>query len=192
MVSPAESGRGLDPKTAPKPLIRDAAERDMAAVAEIYRGYVLDGLASFETDPPSAGEMDRRRSGIQHSGLPYYVAEVDGTVAGYAYAGRYRARIAYRYTVEDSIYVSPDRSGRGVGLALLSALIERCTALGYRQMLAVIGDSGNAASIRLHEKAGFRKVGLLPSVGFKLGRWVDAVLMQRPLGAGDSGLPDVE
>ena len=164
----------------------------MAAVAEIYRGYVLDGLASFETDPPSAGEMDLRRRGIQQSGLPYYVAEVDGTVAGYAYAARYRTRTAYRHTVEDSIYVLPDRSGRGVGLALLSALIERCTALGYRQMLAVIGDSGNAASIRLHEKAGFRKVGLLPSVGFKLGRWVDSVLMQRPLGAGDSGLPDVD
>lgn len=192
MVSPAESGRDLDPKTAPRPLIRDAAERDMAAVAEIYRGYVLDGLASFETEPPSVGEMDRRRQGIQQSGLPYYVAEVDGTVAGYAYAGRYRARVAYRYTVEDSIYVSPDRSGRGVGLALLSALIERCTALGYRQMLAVIGDSGNAASIRLHERAGFRNVGLLPSVGFKLGRWVDAVLMQRPLGAGDSCLPDAD
>lgn len=162
----------------------------MAAVADIYRGYVLDGLASFETDPPSAGEMDLRRQGIQESGLPYYVAEFDGTVVGYAYAGRYRARAAYRYTVEDSIYVSPDQGGRGIGLALLSALIERCTALGYRQMLAVIGDSANYPSIRVHEKAGFRKAGLLTSVGFKLDRWVDGVLMQRPLGAGDSGLPD--
>ncbi len=161
----------------------------MAAVAEIYRGYVLDGLASFETDPPSAAEMDLRRQGIQHSGLPYYVAELDGTIAGYAYAGRYRARVAYRYAVEDSIYVSPDLSGRGIGLALLSAVVERCTALGYRQMLAVIGDSANDASIRLHERAGFRKVGLLPSIGFKHDRWVDSVLMQRPLGAGDSSLP---
>ena len=175
----------------PKPLIRDAAARDMPAVAGIYRGYVLDGLASFETDPPSAGEMDLRRQGIQQAGLPYYVAELDGIVAGYAYAGRYRARAAYRYTVEDSIYVSPDWSGRGIGLALLSALVERCAALGYRQMLAVIGDSVNDASIRLHERAGFRQVGLLPSVGFKLDRWVDSVLMQRPLGIGDSGLPDV-
>ena len=162
----------------------------MPAVAGIYRGYVLDGLASFETDPPSAGEMDLRRQGIQQGGLPYYVAELDGVVAGYAYAGRYRARAAYRYTVEDSIYVSPDWGGRGIGFALLSALIERCTTLGYRQMLAVIGDSANDASVRLHEKAGFRKVGLLPSVGFKLGRWIDAVLMQRSLGAGNSGLPD--
>ena len=180
----------MDPKTASKPLIRDAAARDMAAVAGIYRGYVLDGLATFETDPPSAGEMDLRRRAIQQGGLPYYVADLDGMVAGYAYAGRYRTRAAYRYTVEDSIYVSPDRGGRGIGLALLSALIERCAALGYRQMLAVIGDSANDASIRLHERAGFRQVGLLPSVGFKLDRWVDSVLMQRPLGAGDAGLPD--
>lgn len=180
----------MDPKTAPKPLIRDAAARDMAAVAEIYRGHVLGGLASFETEPPSAGEMDLRRQGIQQSGLPYHVAELDGAIAGYAYAARYRTRAAYRYTVEDSIYVSPDWSGRGIGRALLSALIERCAALGYRQMLAVIGDSANDASIRLHERAGFRKAGLLSSVGFKHGRWVDAVLMQRSLGAGDSDLPD--
>ena len=110
--------------------------------------------------------------------------------AGYAYAARYRTRIAYRYTVEDSIYVSPDCGRRGIGLVLLNAIIERSTAIGYRQMLAVIGDSANHASIRLHEKAGFRRVGTLSSVGFKLGRWVDAVLMQRPLGAGDSALPD--
>ena len=174
---------------APNLLIRDAAAGDMAAIAEIYRGYVLHGLGSFEIDPPSAGEMDARRRAIQEAGLPFYLAELDGAVAGYAYAGRYRPRIAYRHTVEDSIYVSPDYSRRGIGFALLTAVVDRCTALGYRQMLAVIGDSGNHASIRLHEKAGFRRAGLLPSVGFKLGRWVDTVLMQRALGPGDSGLP---
>ncbi|MCY4065675.1 MAG: GNAT family N-acetyltransferase, partial [Rhodospirillaceae bacterium] len=110
-------------------------------------------------------------------------------VAGYAYAALYRTRVGYRYTVEDSIYVSPGYGRRGIGLALLDAVVARCTALGYRQMLAVIGDSANLASIRLHEKAGFRRAGTLPSVGFKLGRWVDAVLMQRPLGPGDTRLP---
>lgn len=170
--------------------IRDAAAADMAAIAGIYRVHVLHGLASFEVEPPSAAEMDARRRAIQEDGLPYYVAELGGTVAGYAYAARYRTRIAYRHTVEDSIYVSPDCGRRGVGLALLNATIDRCTALGYRQMLAVIGDSANRASIRLHEKAGFREVGTLQSVGFKLGRWVDSVLMQRPLGAGDTALPE--
>ena len=174
---------------APNLLIRDAAAGDMAAIAEIYRGFVLHGLGSFEIDPPSAGEMDARRRAIQEAGLPYFLAELDGAVAGYAYVGRYRPRIAYRHTVEDSIYVSPDYGQRGIGFALLTAVVDRCTALGYRQMLAVIGDSGNHASIRLHEKAGFRRAGLLPSVGFKLGRWVDTVLMQRALGPGDSGLP---
>ena len=161
----------------------------MPAIAGIYRGYVLHGLASFEVEPPSAAELDARRLAIQEAGLPYFVAEFDGTLAGYAYAARYRTRVAYRYTVEDSIYVSPDCGRRGVGLALLNATVDRCTALGYRQMLAVIGDSANQASIRLHERAGFRRVGALPSVGFKLGRWVDAVLMQRPLGAGDTAAP---
>ncbi len=161
----------------------------MPAIAGIYRGYVLHGLASFEVEPPAAAELDARRLAIQEAGLPYFVAELDGTLAGYAYAARYRTRVAYRYTVEDSIYVSPDCGRRGVGLALLNATVDRCTALGYRQMLAVIGDSANQASIRLHERAGFRRVGALPSVGFKLGRWVDAVLMQRPLGAGDTAAP---
>ena len=170
--------------------IRDAAAADMAAIAGIYRIYVLHGLASFEVEPPPTAEMDARRLAIQDAGLPYLVAELDGAVAGYAYAARYRTRFAYRYTVEDSIYVSPDCGRRGVGFALLNAIIERSTALGYRQMLAVIGDSANHASIRLHEKAGFRRVGTLESVGFKLGRWVDAVLMQRPLGSGDAALPD--
>lgn len=169
--------------------IRDAAAADMAAIAAIYRGHVLHGLASFEVEPPPEAEMDARRRAIQDAGLPYLVAELDGTVAGYAYAALYRTRTAYRYTVEDSIYVSPDCGRRGVGFALLNAIIDRCTALGYRQMLAVIGDSANDASIRLHEKAGFRRVGALPSVGFKLGRWVDSVLMQRPLGSGDAALP---
>ena len=164
--------------------IRDAAAADMAAIAGIYRGHVRHGLASFEVEPPSAAEMDARRLAVLESGLPYFVAELDGTLAGYAYAARYRTRIAYRHTVEDSIYVSPDCGRRGVGFALLNATVDRCTELGYRQMLAVIGDSANHASIRLHEKAGFRRVGTLPSVGFKLGRWVDAVRMRGPRGAG--------
>ena len=170
--------------------IRDATAADMAAIADIYRGYVLHGLGSFEVDPPSAAEMDARRRAIQEAGLPYYVAGSGGAVAGYAYAALYRTRPGYRHTVEDSIYVAPAWGRRGIGLALLDAVVERCTALGYRQMLAVIGDSANRGSIRLHEKAGFHRVGLLPSVGFKLGQWVDTVLMQRALGSGDSDMPD--
>ena len=179
----------MDTVSADNPSIRSATGADMKAIAEIYRGHVLHGLATFEVDPPPAAEMDARRRAIQDAGLPYFVAELGGTVAGYAYAARYRQRIAYRHTVEDSIYMSPDFQGRGIGSALLKLRIDRCAALDYRQMLAVIGDSANRASIRLHENAGFRRVGLLPSVGFKLGRWVDTVLMQRPLGSGDSGLP---
>ncbi|MDE0704338.1 MAG: GNAT family N-acetyltransferase [Rhodospirillaceae bacterium] len=179
----------MNAPTVPGLTIRDAAAADMAAIAGIYRGHVLHGLASFEVEPPSPGEMDARRRAVREAGLPYYVAELDGAVAGYAYAALYRTRVGYRYTVEDSIYVSPGYGRRGIGLALLDAVVARCTALGYRQMLAVIGDSANLASIRLHEKAGFRRAGTLPSVGFKLGRWVDAVLMQRPLGPGDTRLP---
>lgn len=171
------------------PSIRDAVAADMDAVAGIYQHYVLHGLASFELEPPTAADLNERRQAIQSADLPYYVAEIDGTLAGYAYAGRYRPRIAYRHTVEDSIYISPDHGRLGIGLALLEALIDRCTALGYRQMIAVIGDSDNRPSIRLHEKAGFIEVGLLPSVGHKLNQWVDSVLMQRPLGEGDATPP---
>jgi len=176
--------------SAQTPVLREANAGDMAAITAIYREYVLNGLASFETEPPDAAAMDDRRRAVQDLGLPYLVADMDGAIAGYAYAGRYRPHIAYRHTVENSIYVSPDWGRRGIGMALMTAIIQRCTALGYRQMVAVIGDSANHGSIRLHEKAGFHQVGFLPSVGRKLDQWVDSILMQRPLGDGDASPPD--
>jgi phosphinothricin acetyltransferase len=170
--------------------IRDATEDDLAAVQTIYAHHVNHGLASFEEVPPDVAEISRRRDVARANGLPYLVAELDGIVQGFAYASPFRARSAYRYTVEDSVYVGPDALGAGVGSALLSALIEQCTERGFRQMVAVIGDSANQASIGLHAKHGFVRVGLFPSVGFKFGRWVDTVRMQRPLGDGDKTLPE--
>ena len=169
--------------------LRPAVPADLAAVAAIYRHHVLHGVASFEIEPPDAAEIARRFAAIVAEGLPYLVAETDGTVIGYAYAARYRERPAYRFTVEDSIYVAPGAGGRGIGRALLAALIDRCGALGYRRMIAVIGDSANVASIGLHARLGFRVAGVLPSVGFKHGRWVDSVLMERALGKGDLAPP---
>jgi phosphinothricin acetyltransferase len=172
-------------------LIRSAAESDVAAIARIYGHHVLHGTATFELEPPTAEEMARRLGGILTLGFPYLVAERDGVVVGYAYANSYRPRPGYRFTVEDSIYVDPAHAGTGCGRALLTALIERCEQGPWRQMVAVIGDSSNTASIRLHERFGFRHVGRLEAVCFKFGRWVDSMLMQRPLGAGASGaLPE--
>lgn len=170
-------------------LVRDAREKDMAAVQPIYAHHVLQGLASFEEVPPSLEELVSRRHGVLSQGLPYLVAETEGRVVGYSYATAYRPRPAYRYTVEDSVYVAPDMGGRGIGRLLLEELIARCEAGPWRQMLAVIGNSGNAGSIALHRRLGFSEVGVLTSVGFKLGRWVDTVLMQRPLGIGNGALP---
>jgi L-amino acid N-acyltransferase YncA len=167
----------------------DARPADMAAVAAIYAHHVLHGLATFEEEPPPTEEIARRRDEVVKIGLPYLVAERDGAVVGYAYATAYRARPAYRFTIEDSVYVADGLGGRGVGRALLAALIARCEAGPWRQMIAVIGDSANAGSIRLHESLGFRRAGTLAAVGFKLGRWVDTVLMQRPLGAGEATPP---
>lgn len=167
-------------------LVRDAHEADMAGVQDIYRHYVLNGLATFEEVPPSTGEIASRRAAVITAGLPYLVAEVDGRVAGYSYATSYRPRPAYRHTIEDSVYVADGLRGRGIGAALLQALIARCEAGHWRQMLAVIGNSENVGSIALHRKAGFQHAGTLRSVGFKLGQWVDTVLMQRALGPGDS------
>jgi phosphinothricin acetyltransferase len=166
-------------------VLRDATAADLSVIQRIYAHYVLSGLASFEEVPPDIPEIERRFRDIVARGLPYVVAEFRGSVAGYAYAGPYRSRSAYRFTVEDSVYVSPDAVGHGVGRASLAAVIRRTTAMGFRQMVAVIGDSGNQASIRLHEALGFRLVGTLHGVGFKLNRWVDSVLMQLSLGAGD-------
>jgi phosphinothricin acetyltransferase len=171
--------------------VRDSRDDDLAAIAEIYAYHVTHGFGSFEETPPSVEELRRRRSEISARGLPYLVAseEADGPVLGYAYASPYRARSAYRFSIEDSIYVAPGAARRGIGRTLLTALIERATALGYRQMVAVIGDSGNLGSIGLHRALGFTQVGKLSSIGFKKGRWVDGILMQRALGEGDSTLP---
>ncbi len=169
-----------------KPMIRPCAEADMPAITAIYAHHVLHGAASFETEPPSLQEMCRRRTEILGKGLPYLVAVHDNAIAGYAYAGTYRPRAAYRDTVENSVYLHADLAGRGIGTRLLHALIDECEARDLRQMIAVIGDSGNTASIRLHLRCGFRQVGTLTSVGHKHGRWLDSVLMQRALRHGDA------
>jgi phosphinothricin acetyltransferase len=163
--------------------IRDAAEADIPAIRRIYVPYVLRALATFEEEPPSAAEMAARRTAVLERGLPYIVAELDGAVVGYSYASAFRPRPAYRFAVENSVYVDESLHGRGIGRALLDALIARCAAGPWRQMIAVIGDSANAASIGLHTRAGFRHVGTLRQVGYKLERWADVVLMQREIGA---------
>jgi phosphinothricin acetyltransferase len=170
-------------------LVRDAGDSDLAAIHAIYTHHVQNGLGSFEEIPPDLTEMARRRAEVLSRRLPYLAAEIDGRLVGYAYAGPYRPRSAYRFSVEDSVYVAPDIHRRGVARALLAELIARCTALGYRQMIAVIGDSANRGSIGLHASMGFREAGRLHAIGFKLGRWVDSVLMQRMLGPGDSSQP---
>ena len=169
--------------------IRPSVESDIEAITAIYAHHVLTGFASFEIEPPSVDEMRRRRSAVVDAGLPYLVAEREGVILGYAYAGTYRPRPGYRNTVENSIYMRPDTVGQGIGKRLLPILIDRCEALDLRQMIAVIGDTENRASIRLHETCGFRMVGVLEAVGFKLGRWLDSVIMQRTLGVGASLLP---
>jgi phosphinothricin acetyltransferase len=156
----------------------------LAQVREIYALEVREGTASFELEPPSLTEMTARFAAIEAAGLPYLVAALDGRVAGYAYAAPYRPRPAYRHTVEDSVYVARWARRQGIGRALLHALIERATTQGMRQMVAIIGDSAHAASIELHARAGFRLVGTLENVGWKFGRWLDTVIMQRPLGPG--------
>lgn len=171
-------------------VIRDAGVEDMAAVQEIYAHHVLHRSASFEETPPDIVEMIGRRAAIVKKGLPYRIAKLDGAIKGFAYAAPYRHRPAYRYTVEDSVYVADGAGGHGLGRMLLEDLIGKCAALGYRQMVAVIGDTANEPSISLHRKLGFRQAGLLTSVGFKFDGWVDSVLMQRPLGPGDDTPPD--
>lgn len=171
-------------------LIRAVLPEDAPQIAAIYAEAVLHGLGTFEETPPSTEEMAGRMRAVAVHALPWLVAEVDGRLLGYAYAAPFRPRAAYRYTVEDTVYVAPDAKGRGVGAALLDAVIARCTARGLRQLLAAIGDSDNAGSIRLHEACGFQRAGVLPAVGFKHGRWVDVVLMQRALGGGDVSVPD--
>lgn len=169
------------PPTAPS--IRTVEPGDMAAIAAIYDEAVRTGTASFETEPPGEEEMTVRMARLVSGGFPYLVADDPRLgVLGYAYAGPYRPRPAYRWTVENSVYVRPEAHGRGIGRALLGGLLAEAERLGFRQMVAVIGDSANAASVGLHAALGFRLVGTLEAVGFKHGRWLDTVLMQRPLG----------
>ncbi|MDH7794989.1 MULTISPECIES: GNAT family N-acetyltransferase [unclassified Beijerinckia] len=172
-----------------QPVVRDAKTADMAAVQTIYAHYVLHGLATFEEVPPSLDEMIARRAAVLNSGLPYLVAERDGAVVGFSYAATYRPRPAYRYAIEDSIYVAHGLDGHGIGTALLGELIARCERGPWRQMTAVIGHSGNAGSIALHRRMGFRHIGTFQAVGFKLGQWVDTVMMQRALNDGDRSKP---
>ena len=174
--------------------VRPAEPKDLERIQAIYAHHVQHGLASFEETPPDLEEVTRRYEKLRARGLPYLVAEpsAEGTpegVWGYAYAGPYRSRPAYRYSVENSVYVAPGLEGRGIGRALLEELIRRCAELGYRQMIAIIGDSAHVPSIKLHEALGFSHVGNIVSVGFKFGRWVDCVMLQRPLGEGDGTLP---
>jgi phosphinothricin acetyltransferase len=170
--------------------IRSAAEADIPAIAAIYGEAVLTGTATFELDPPSEAEMLRRFESLAEGGFPYLVAEKAGAVLGYGYAGPYRPRIAYRHTIEDSVYLAKEARGRGVGTALLRELVRASETRGFRQMIAVIGDSGHEASIRLHQSAGFTLVGTFKDVGYKFGRWLDTVLMQRVLGPGGGAPPN--
>jgi L-amino acid N-acyltransferase YncA len=172
-----------------KPTLRPATPADIAAVTAIYRPAVLTGTASFELEPPGEDEMLRRFRAITEAGYPYVVAELDGRVAGYAYVNAYRTRPAYRFTVENSVYIAPDVQGKGIGRALLDRLITTCRDDGFRLMIAVIGDSANFASISLHRRAGFRFCGTIHSVGYKFGRWLDSVIMELPLGEGDTSTP---
>jgi phosphinothricin acetyltransferase len=172
--------------------VRDAGEADLPAIQAIYAHHVLHGLASFEEIPPDTAELGSRRCAVLAAGLPYIVAEDGGRVVGYSYATAYRPRPAYRRTVEDSVYVADGLAGRGIGSTLLAELIRRCEEGPWRQMIAVIGDTENHGSIGLHRRHGFRVVGTLQSVGFKFGRWVNSVLMQRALGQGDETLPGAD
>jgi L-amino acid N-acyltransferase YncA len=171
------------------PEIRPATEADLPFIAEIYEHAVRYGTATFELIPPDLAEMTRRFRALTENGFPYLVAAVDGSVIGYAYAGPFRPRPAYRFTVENSIYLKPAIHRRGIGLLLLQRLLRECEARGYRQVVAVIGDSANAGSIGVHGKCGFQMIGTHPNVGLKFGRWLDTVMMQLALGEGATTLP---
>jgi phosphinothricin acetyltransferase len=169
--------------------IRPATTADLAAITAIYDEAVRTGTATFELIPPDLAEMTRRFDTLVGAGFPYLAALLDGQVAGYAYAGPYRPRPAYRFTVENSVYLAPAAQRRGIGTRLLDRLIAESEARGFRQMIAVIGDSANAGSIAVHRNAGFEMIGTHPAVGFKFGRWLDTVMMQRALGEGRQALP---
>jgi len=173
----------------PAPDIRPTVEADLPAITAIYQQAVREGTATFELEPPDLAEMTRRYRALIDGGYPYFVAILDGRLAGYAYAGAYRPRPAYRFTVENSIYLDPGFHRRGIGSVLLERLISECEARGFRQMIAVIGDSANAGSVGVHSRAGFNMIGTHPNVGLKFGRWLDTVMMQRDLGEGASTVP---
>jgi L-amino acid N-acyltransferase YncA len=169
--------------------IRTAEPRDIAAITRIYAHAVEHGTASFELEAPDEAEITRRYTALRDGRFPFLVADVNGQIGGYAYAGPYRQRPAYRFTVEDSIYIEPSMQRRGVGRALLQRLLAEAEAEGFRQMIAVIGDSNQTPSIELHKALGFRMVGTFEAVGYKFGRWLDSVLMQKPLGKGATTIP---
>jgi L-amino acid N-acyltransferase YncA len=181
---------GDDAGVLPQVTLRAAAPDDAAAIGALYAHYVRTSIATFEEVAPDAAEIARRVLAVQSAGLPWIVAtDPQGALLGYAYASAYRARSAYRYTLENSVYVAPQAVGSGLGAKLMRVVIERCAHSGYRQMLAVIGDSANLASIALHASLGFQMVGTHHAVGFKHGRWVDVVHMQLPLGDGSNSAP---
>jgi phosphinothricin acetyltransferase len=169
--------------------IRPTTPADITAITHIYAHAVLHGTATFELEPPNEAEMLRRFDKLRAGGFPYVVAVIDGAIAGYAYAGLFRERPAYRFTVENSIYIAPEMHRRGIGRALLTRLIADTEAAGFRQMIAVIGDSANTGSIAVHRSCGFKDAGVYDAVGFKFGRWLDTVQMQRALGAGSQTVP---
>ena len=170
--------------------IRPTVAADLPFITGIYDYAVRFGTATFELIPPDLAEMTRRFNTLMDGGFPYLVAALEGRVVGYAYAGAYRPRPAYRFTVENSVYLLPAIHRRGIGMQLLQGLIAESGARGYRQMIAVIGDSANAGSIGVHARTGFRLIGTHPDVGFKFGRWLDTVMMQRALGEGADTLPE--
>src|SRR6266702_1693820 len=173
----------------PSAEIRPATEADLPSITEIYTHAVLHGTATFELIPPDLAEMTRRFKVLMDGGFPYFVAVLEDRVAGYAYAGPYRPRPAYRFTVENAVYLQPAIHRSGIGLQLMVRLIAECETRGYRQMIAVIGDSANAGSIGVHTKTGFQMIGTHPNVGLKFGRWLDTVMMQRALGEGATTVP---
>ena len=172
------------------PLIRHSRDEDVAAITAIYNHHVLHGTGTFEIDPPSAADMAARRADVLGKGLPYLVVEEEGQVLGFAYANWFKPRPAYRFSAENSIYLAPGVAGRGLGRLLLDALCVQAEAAGVRKLIAVIGDSANAGSIGVHRSAGFTHVGMIKSCGWKFDRWLDIVLMEKPLGAGDTTTPE--
>jgi L-amino acid N-acyltransferase YncA len=173
------------------PLIRPSTEHDLPAITRVYAHHVLHGTGTFETTPPSLEEMTARRADVLSKGLPWLVVEEAGEVLGYAYGNWFKPRPAYRFSVEDSIYLAPEAAGQGLGRALLAELLATLERSGIRKVMAVIGDSANAGSIGVHKALGFEQVGVVPSCGWKLGRWLDIVMMQRAIGEGDRTPPEV-